>query len=272
MTRKFCWIAAILVIIFAFSVVSWAQEKSKKPDYLKEKEQMMKSERLRPVELEKSEKSTQQYIKALNEELKELQTKLKQLPPDRDDMAILYQKRIAEIQEQIDHLKQKQTSKSTKGKAKRAEKTMPAKRLSPVETQKRIKTLTKNMEEMREKIQELKRTNPDSPRLKELQEHIAEREKMVEDMTAQVKRARALQRPKRTRVDQTRLEIFTLKNIDVESAFVIVREFITDGRGIIVPVFHTNSLIIRETQKNLRDIETIIKHIDVKGKVEMRKN
>jgi len=105
--------AAILIIVFALLTVGLAQEESKKPDYLKEKEQMVKSEKPRPVELEKSDKPTQQYIKA---------------------------------------------------------------------------------------------------------------------------------------------------------AFVIVREFITDARGIIVPVFHTNSLIIRDTQKNLRDIETIIEHIDVKGK------
>jgi type II secretory pathway component GspD/PulD (secretin) len=93
--------------------------------------------------------------------------------------------------------------------------------------------------------------------------HIAERERMIENLAAQIRQARAQQPPKRTRGEQTQLQIFPLKNIEAEAAFVIVREFITDGRGIIVPVLHTNSLIIRDTPKNLRDIETIIKHIDV---------
>ncbi|MBM3237063.1 hypothetical protein FJZ31_12295 [Candidatus Poribacteria bacterium] len=272
MTRNFCWIIATLVIVFAFSAVSWAQEASREPDYLKEKEQMMKSEKSRPVELEKLDKSTQQYIKALTEELEELKAKLKTLPPDKDDEARHYQERIAEVEKQIAQLKQKNADKLIKEKAKRVEKEMPAKKLSSVEAQKRIEILKRDIEESREKIQELRRANPDSPRLKELQEHIAECEKMIGNLTAQVKKEGAPQQAKRP-VEQIQLKIFTLKNIDVESAFKIVREFITpDGRGVIVPVFHTNSLIIRDTQKNLRDIGTIIEHIDVKGKPERRGN
>lgn len=271
MTRKFCWIIATLVIVFALSIESWAQEGAKKPDYLKEKEQMIRTEKPRPVELEKSDKSTQQYIKALIEELEELKAKLKALPPDKDDEARNYQERIAEVEKQIAQLKQKNADKLIREKTKRVEKEMPAKKLSSVEAQKRIEILKRDIEESREKIQELRRTNPDSPRLKELQEHIAECERMIGNLTAQVKKEGAPQGPKRP-VEQVRLEIFTLKNIDVESAFKIVKEFVTpDGRGIIVPVLHTNSLIIRDTQKNLRDIGTIIEHIDVKGKPENRR-
>jgi type II secretory pathway component GspD/PulD (secretin) len=263
MTRNFCWIIAVLVIVFALSIGSWAQEKSREPDYLKEKEQMIRTEKPRPVELEKSDKSTQQYIKALAGELEELRAKLKALPPDKDDEARNYQERIAEVEKQIAQLKQEQADKLAREKVKRAEKEMPAKKLSSVEAQKRIEILKRDIEESREKIQELRRTNPDSPRLKELQEYIAEREKMIASLTAQVKKEGAPQQPKRP-VEQIQLKIFTLKNIDVESAFKIVKEFITpDGRGIIVPVVHTNSLIIRDTQKNLRDIGTIIEHIDV---------
>ncbi|MBC8229757.1 hypothetical protein H8E77_09445 [bacterium] len=266
MSRNFCWIASILVIILALSVVSLAQEKSGEPDYLKEKEQVMKSEK--PVEQKKLDNPTQQYIKALTKELEELRAKLKQLSPEKDGEARNYQKRIAEIEKEITQLKlkQKRTDKLQVKKAKRAREAVQAKSLSSAEAQRRIERLKKDLEETREKMRELKNTNPDSPSLKEFRAHIAEREKMIEDLTDLVRKKRASQRNQRPRVEQTRLEIFTLKNIDVESAFKIVREFITPG-GIITPVVHTNSLIIRDTQKNLRDIGTIIEHIDVKGKL-----
>ena len=269
MIRNFCWIASVLVIILALSVVSWAQEKSGEPDYLKEKEQVMKSEKPKPVEQKKLDNPTQQYIKALTKELEELRAKLKQLSPEKDAEARHYQKRIAEIEKEITQLKlkQKRTDKLQVKKAKRAREAIPAKRLSSAEAQRRIERLKKDLEETREKMRELKSTNPDSPSLKEFRAHIAEREEMIGDLTALVRKKRASQRSQKNKVEQTRLEIFTLKNIDIESAFKIVREFITPGGlGIIVPVVHTNSLIIRDTQKNLRDIGTIIEHIDVKGK------
>ncbi|MFQ6042842.1 MAG: secretin N-terminal domain-containing protein, partial [Candidatus Poribacteria bacterium] len=215
---------------------------------------------------EESNKPTQQYIKALNEELEELKTKLKQLPPENDEEARDYRERIAEIQKELAQLKRQRVSKLAEAKAKRVRKAAQEKKLSSVEAQRRIERLKNDIEEAREKVQELKRTNPDSPSLKELRAHIAERERMIKDLTAQIRKARHQQPPKRIRGEQTQLKIFPLKNIDAETAFRIVREFITDGRGIVVPVFHTNSLIIRDTQKNLRDIETIIEHIDVKGK------
>ena len=265
MARNFCWMAAILVIISTFSVVSWAQEESKKPDYLREKEQAMKSEKSRIVERKESDKSTQEYIKALTKELEELKVKLKELPADKDEEARDYQKRMAEIEKEIANLKWKDSNKSLPKKTNVAKKPAPAKKLSSAEAQKRIERLRKDLEETRKKILELKRTNPDSPRLKELRAHIAERERMIKQLTPQVKRKPAPQRVQRAKVTQMRLEIFTLKNIDADSAFKIVREFMTPG-GIVVPVSHTNSLIIRDTQKNLQEVEIIIKHIDMKAR------
>jgi type II secretory pathway component GspD/PulD (secretin) len=161
-------------------------------------------------------------------------------------------------------LKLKREEKIAEKKPRRVETvTTVVKKLSSAEERKRIERLRKEIGETREKIQELKHTNPDSPRLKKLRAHIAEHEKMLKDLTTKTRRKRTQQRPQKPRVEQTRLEIFTLKNIDVESAFKIVKQFITPV-GTVVPVAHTNSLIIRDTQKNLQDIGTIIKHIDVK--------
>jgi chromosome segregation ATPase len=230
MVRRFCWIATTLAVIFALSSIGWSREK---PDYLKEKEMMAK-----PETAEKRDKPMRaSKIKDLTQQLEELKAKLERLPAESDEDARHYQERIAEIQMQIAELREK--SAVAERRVEREARTMSAKRLPRGEFQERVEQLKEEIEKAKARIHELERTNPDSPKLRELRQYVKERQKRLERLASQSRRQ---PRPEARR--QTQLKIFQLKHIDVEVAFGVVEPFITpNGRGIVVPVFHTNSLI-----------------------------
>lgn len=254
MIRKFCFTSTILLLIFALSTVLWSEE-IRKPDYMKEKEEPVKKEARKEEEKKpvKSERTAE--LEKLSQQLKEMQAKMEDISADSDEGKNVKQ-RIREIQRRITQLKA------------RSDRKMPPKRLSGRNSETHIKELRNAIAKDKEQIAELKETNPDSPKLKQLQDRLAERQKEVERLTAQHRRARAERTPVR-RVAQTQLRIFKLKHIDAKTAFEIVEPFVKrdkDVKGVIVMVAHTKSLIVKDTQRSLLDVETIIKHIDVEIK------
>lgn len=265
MIRKFCCIAAILALIFALSAMGWAQEEAPKPDYVKEKEQAVKKDS--PEKSVKRDKPARDNIEKLTGELKKLQDEMKQLP-DGSPTIQEYRQRIVEIQKEISYLKAKRDMKPTGEKAKRETKERP-KRLSARQREARVVQLRKDIAKSQDELEKLKRDNPDSPKLKELRQHIAERRVMLNRFTERAKQARAPRRPA-ARAKQRQLKIFELKNIKAPIAYEFVRPFMTK-EGVVVPVEHRNSLIVKDTPENLRDIETIIKHLDVGEKPKRRR-
>ena len=251
MIRKLCFTSTILVLIFALSAVLRSEE-IRKTDYMKKKEKPVKKD-IRREEGKKPDKSERAAeLKQLSEQLKEMQAKMEETSADRDEGQNVKQ-RIREIQRRIAQLKA------------RGERKPRTKRLSGRNLEARIKELRGSIAKDRKQIADLKETNPDSPKLKELHQRGEERERELKRLTAQHRRVRA-ERPPVRRVAQTQLKIFKLKHIDAKAAFEIVEPFVKREKGVIVLVPHTKSLIVKDRQKNLRDIETIIKHIDVELK------
>jgi len=247
MIKKFCFTSTILLLIFALSTVLWSEE-IRKPDYMKEKEVSAKKDvpKEKGKEPVKSEEAAE--LKKLSQQLKEMQAKMEEMSAESDEGKNMKQ-RVREIQRRITQLKARGDRKPS------------AKRLTARGLEARVKALRDSIAKDRKQIAELKETNPDSPNLKELQQEIKKKEKEINQLTAQHRRARAERAPAR-RVERTQLKIFKLKHIDAKVAFEIVEPFVKRNKGVIVMVPHTKSLIVKDT--NLRDIEMIIKHIDVK--------
>ena len=251
MIRKLCFISTISVLIFALFTLSWAQE-TKQPDYVKEKEKDVKKE-TRKDEVKKTAKSEKAIeLEKLSKQLEEIQAELKEMSDDSDAGAKMKQ-RMRDIQRRITQLKA------------RGDRKPRTKRPTGRNLEARVKASRDAIAKDKKQIEKLKETNPDSPKLKELQDSILEKEKNVERLITQSRRGRTARAPTR-RAEQTQLKIFQLKHVDVKAAFEIVEPFVKREKGVIVMVAHTKSLIVKDTQKNLNDIETIIKHIDVEAK------
>jgi len=251
MIRKFCLISTISLLIFALFTLSWAQE-TKQPDYVREKGKDVKKE-TRKDEVKQTAKSEKAIeLEKLSKQLKEIQAELKEMSDDSDEGTKMKQ-RMREIRRRITQLKA------------RGDRKPRTKRPAERNPEARVKELRDAIAKDKKRIEELKETNPDSPKLKQLQDGIAEKEKTLERLIAQSRRVRTARATAR-RAEQKQLKIFQLKNVDVEIAFEIVEPFVKGEKGLIVMVPHTKSLIVRANQNNLRDIETIIKHIDVEAK------
>ncbi len=172
MIRKFCLISTILVLIFALFTSSLAQE-TKKPDYVKEKEEVVKKE-TRKEQVKKTDRSERAIeIEKLSEQLKEIQAKLERVSTDSDEGEKL-KGQMREIQKRITQLK-------ARGDRRPEGRNLEA----------RVKELRHAIEKDKKQIAELKETHPDSPKLKELQQRIAERGNTLERLIAQSGREHA---------------------------------------------------------------------------------
>ena len=206
----------------------------------------------------------------LRRELQNLERELKQLvvPSQHklnqtDEKRKRPQSRIWEIQDQIQKLRGKLSTSLPP----------PQAVLSTKQLNDRIDAIQQEIDTANKAIKAIAEINPTSEELRMLKRRVAQKQRALNALIIQRKRAEDQKTSATEAVDvvqaQTNprhLEIFTLKHADAKYAAELVQPFLTKETGVIAFDINTNSLIVKDVSEVLKDLQRILKHIDVTDK------
>jgi hypothetical protein len=135
----------------------------------------------------------------------------------------------------------------------------------------KLEELRGKLAETEEKLDSLRETEPESPKIKELERRADELRKKIAELERALERRKP--RPERRmppremppemmHMMKGELRIFKLEHVPSGYAAEILHRFISP-RGVMVPEERVNLLIVRDLPEYIADIEEIIHHIDV---------
>lgn len=165
---------------------------------------------------------------------------------DRSKESIVHQK-MEEVREEIERLNEK-----LRDKVRRLHELESELKREPLE--KRIQELEKLITDTKIKIENLKREHASEEKIRELVRRIEEWKQELEE----------IHRPKREREIprlERRIIVIRLEHAPADYLAEIIEEFLSPD-GVVSADMRTNSLIIRDVEPNLHDIEMIVHELD----------
>jgi peptidoglycan hydrolase CwlO-like protein len=192
---------------------------------------------------EGEQESREAQIKQLRGQIGELEQALERADTDRE---------AAELKEKLQDRRKK--LERLMGESHKSEGEFP-------DIQRTIRSVNRNLEELRQALKALKEKGAEPEKLKELQQKIAQEEHKLADLKATLEKRRASAAPKKDR-PQTKLTFLPVEHANAQNLSDIIRKFLTPS-GIIVADPDTNIIVIKATPNDLEIASAIIKNLDI---------
>jgi len=267
-----------ITFLFLFSIILFANAAEDEEISIPKPPSQPDEPKIEVKDSRKDVEKEQDILGELEEELKKLDSQYKDSPQESPE-AQSYLERIKAIKKRIREIRAKSAT------VRKREDSTQFNRLSPELLRKQIEKKRQDIKELedqvakaRSHISEISKDKKEQhPEVKEVERRIRYLERKLDFDKALLKnmlnRQKEINSQKRTlkatpkkrrKVDlELRLEIFVISHVKVNYLAQIVKPFLTPKVGVIVPCTYTNSIIVRDTPKILKQAAEIIKHVDV---------
>lgn len=283
----------LTIVLFLFSLIlaGYAQADEqvsvpKAPDKPEEPTVELKSSKFQKTESEEAKKD-EDILSKLAEEMNKLEEQYKASPEESEE-AQNFMERIKAIQKRMREIRAK-SQRIHKRRVPRdpyqfLQNRIDHKRGEIEKLEDQIASARRHISEMKEKMTE------DYPEVKEIERRIRHLQRKLDFnkgiLEGLLERRRYLnpqkQRPESVPLTSkipeaylkailnSRIEIFQISHVEMNYLVDLIKPFLTPEIGVVVPCTHTNSIIVRDTEKILKQVAEIVEHVDV-PKIEVEK-